>query len=158
MKPHISITCDKIKTDHLLNWYNSRKKWKVVVHNHSDRDLYISWSEDFLDPFEGILWISKIDESSGSCKKFIAEPENVSCTSFMTEGSDERRIAPHKFVQLGIRAGQTGSWMMERQSRKDLWEGFSIYDQNMATTLKELQQEPTPVEHIMPKIKGWFWE
>ncbi len=136
MSERISIECQKVQTDHMLNWYNSRKKWLVAAKNNTDSNIYVSWSEQFVNPFDETLWIEEIDESADAAAKYIAEPRNITSASFKTFASDEHRIAPHKFVQICIPPKQTGYWLMERQSRKDNWGGFSIYEHDLVKTIR----------------------
>lgn len=156
MKQRVSIVCEKIQTDDLLLWFNSRKKWKVVATNHTDAPIYISWSESFTNPFNNQLWVAKIDDSPAAGDRMIVNGENLRCTNFITSGSEEHRIAPDRFIQIAIQAKQTATWIMERVKRSH-WDGFHIYDQSLAHTLQTLQQIPSPVETVFPRIKGWPW-
>lgn len=157
MSRRIEITCEKISTSHALLWYESQKKWRVSVRNLTKIPLFLSWAESFTDPFTGKLWVEEIDDSADACQRFIAEASNVKSTLLRTSGSDERRIAGTKFIQLRIDPESTGSWIMERKSKsRDNWEGFSVYEADLATSLQELCKEPVRVERILPAIKGWF--
>ena len=158
MSTRIQLQCEKITTDHSLLSYESRYKWLVNARNLIEIPLFVSWAESFTDPFTGDLWIDEINEGFDSCDRFIADPENIAATSFRSSGSSERRIAGTKFVQLRIDPHSTGSWIMERKSRsRDNWEGFSIYELDPATSVRELKECPVRVERILPKIKGWLW-
>ena len=66
MSTRVTIECQKVKTDHMLNWYNSRKKWLVTAINETDANVYISWAEQFTSPIDGSLWIEEIDESENA--------------------------------------------------------------------------------------------
>jgi hypothetical protein len=156
MKPSVSIVCDKTRTDDLLLWFESPKKWKVTVTNHADHTVYLSWAESFTNPFNNQLWVAKIDESSTAGDRFIVEAQNLECTNFITSGSEEHHMAPDRFIQIGIQPNQTASWIMER-IKSSHWEGFNVYDQSLVHQIQTLKQIPTPVENIFPKIKGWPW-
>ena len=154
----IHIECQKISTDHALLWYESRRKWQVAAENRSESDLFLSWAESFTNPITGELWVAEIDDSPEACERLIVDAENVAGTSFRTSGCSEQRIAGTRFIQLRIPPASTGSWIMERKSRsRDNWEGFSIYDTDLAKVLREQNCAPTPVAVVQPKIKGWFW-
>ncbi len=71
MKRRVSILCEKIRTDNLLLWFNSVKKWKVTATNHTDKPAFVSWSESFTNPFNNQLWVAKIDESPQAGDRFI---------------------------------------------------------------------------------------
>lgn len=157
MNKRVTIECQKVKTDHMLNWGNSRKKWLATAINKTESNIYISWAEQFISPIDGALWIEEIDESENATAKYIAEPSNITSASFKTFASAERSIAPHKFVQICVPANQTGSWIMERQSINDNWEGFSIYDRSIVKTLRDENQVPQSIGQFEPKITGWFW-
>ena len=156
MNRRVNIVCEKIRTDHLLLWFNSRKKWRVTVTNNTDTVLHLSWCESFTNPFDNKLWINKIDESPQAGDRFIVDPKNVKCTNFITSGDEDRSLAPDRFVQISIAANQTGSWIMERIKRSH-WDGFNVYDQSLVHQMKELQRVPVPVENVFPKITGWLW-
>ena len=156
MKRRLSIVCEKIRTDDLLLWFNSRKKWRVTVTNNSEFVLYLSWCEAFTNPFDNQLWVSKIDESPQAGDRFIVNAKNVKCTNFITSGDEQRALAPDRFVQIAIHGNQTGSWIMERIKRSH-WDGFSVYDESLVHQIRDLQRVPEPVERVFPKISGWLW-
>ena len=158
MSTRVQIQCEKISTDHLLMSYESPKKWRVTARNLTDIPLFVSWGEDFTDPFTGELWVEEINDAADACERYIAEPSNVTGISLRSSGSDERRIAGTRFIQVRIEPQSTGSWIMERKSQsRDLWEGFSIYETDLAETLRELKEVPIRAERILPQIKGWLW-
>lgn len=158
MSDRIDIECERLSTDHALLWYESRKKWRVTAINRTDSDLFLSWDESFTNPITGELWVEEVDQSPEAGERFVVEMQNVECTSFRASGSDEHRIAGTKFLQMRVPAGSTGSWIMERKSRsRDNWDGFSIYESDLVTSLEEQKGPPTPVTVVQPKIKGWFW-
>ena len=59
MALRVSIICEKIRTDDLLLWRNSPKKWKVTARNNTDNQIYLSWCESFTNPFDNTLWVDK---------------------------------------------------------------------------------------------------
>ncbi len=156
MKRRVSILCEKIRTDDLLLWFNSVKKWKVTATNHTDKPAFVSWSESFTNPFNNQLWVAKIDESPQAGDRFIVGAENLSCANFITSGSVEHLIAPDRFIQITIQPNQTATWIMER-IKSSHWDGFHIYDQSLVHQIQELKQVPSPAEIVFPKIKGWPW-
>lgn len=156
MAQRVSIVCEKIKTDDLLLWFNSPKKWKVNATNLTDAPIYISWSESFTNPFDNQLWIAKIDDSAAAGDRLIVRAENLHCTNFITSGAKEHLVPPERFIQIAIQARQTATWVMERVKRTH-WDGFNVYGESLAHTIQKRNQIPTPIETVMPKIKGWPW-
>ncbi|MCC7492151.1 MAG: hypothetical protein IT204_07405 [Fimbriimonadaceae bacterium] len=150
MSQRILIVVHKVRTPHRLMWTANANKWRVEATNRTARPLYLSWGEILTNPFTNALWIARIDEGETAGDRYIAEPTNLVCTSFVTTGSDEHRIAPDRFVQIAIAPGATASWLMERVA-KSIWDGFNIYEQCLAEQIRA-GQVPVAVENIEPRI------
>jgi len=152
----LEISCEKVRTDHKLLWTESSRKWRVTAVNKSQGTLYVSWAENFANPFTHELWIKSIDETQDAVNRFIAELDGGVCASFVTTGDRDRAIAPDRFVQIAVLQAQKASWIMERV-KKEHWGGFNVYTESLVGTIRDSREIPVATLNVMPRISGWWW-
>jgi hypothetical protein len=139
------ITAKSFKSDDKLLWFNSKDKWRVTCTNAASADIFVSWDE-----IGEVITDLKVDDASDAGNKIIRDLTGGTCRSYVHSGSYEKRIAPHRFLEIQISPGESSEWVMEkpRQASKHR---FSIRYVSIWDSWTLQHTIPKPDQRVQPK-------
>jgi hypothetical protein len=141
----VDITVKGFKSDDELRWFNRHDKWRITCTNTTNAEVFISWDE-----IDEVITDLQVDESPDAGKGLLLDFTGGICRSYVHSGSLERRIAPHRFLEVQISPGQSSEWVMEKPRQSSRFR-FSFRSVSLWKSWTHDGKIPEPDQRVQPK-------